>query len=46
MKETHNQIAHEYANDELTELFHAVLHYTPMLLDIAEKLPVYCEKYV
>lgn len=40
-----NQIAHEYIQDEINEMFGKVLEYTPSLLDSVERVQRHCLKY-
>jgi len=40
-----NQIAHEYIQDEIKEMFEKVLGYTPQLLDCVERIQTHCRKY-
>jgi len=44
LKELRNDIVHEYAITDLTELFEEVLRYTPVLLQYAEKARKEAEK--
>ncbi len=37
-----NEIAHEYALDDLTQLFADVITYTPALLEMTEQIKQYC----
>ena len=40
-----NQIAHEYIQDEIKEMFEKVLLYTPHLLDSVVRVQNHCRKY-
>ncbi len=40
-----NQVAHEYVQDEIQELFAKVLKYTPPLLDSVNRVKSHCRKY-
>ncbi|MCP5108916.1 MAG: hypothetical protein GY950_36370 [bacterium] len=40
-----NQIAHEYIQDEIQEMFQKVLKYTPALLDSIKRVKNHCQKY-
>ncbi len=40
-----NQVAHEYIQDEIQELFEKVLEYTPHLMDSVNRVKKYCRKY-
>ena len=37
-----NNITHEYIPEEMTEIFHNVLHFTPLLKDCVERIKKYC----
>jgi uncharacterized protein with HEPN domain len=45
MKDVRNTIAHEYIEDELTEVFEEVLEYTEKLIMIINNTLRYMEKY-
>jgi uncharacterized protein YutE (UPF0331/DUF86 family) len=45
LKDLRNEIAHEYAPDDLSDLFGAVLAATGTLFQIAEKCLAYCDKH-
>jgi hypothetical protein len=40
-----NQVAHEYIQDEIQELFEKVLEYTPPLSDSVSRVKNHCRKY-
>ncbi len=44
LKDLRNQIAHEYAGEELLAIFQDVLIQAPSLLSIAETVLAYCDK--
>lgn len=44
LRELRNEIAHEYALDDLRTLFASVLEHTPALLDILGRIREYCQK--
>ncbi len=46
IKEIRNEIAHEYIDEGLKEIFDDILKYTPRLIDIIKKTLVYSEKYI
>lgn len=46
IRELRNEIAHEYALDELSSLFFSVFQYTPVLFTIIKNIKDYCRKYV
>jgi uncharacterized protein YutE (UPF0331/DUF86 family) len=46
MRETRNEIAHEYVTEDLTDLLDRVRGFTPVLLGIIDKTIAYCGKYV
>jgi uncharacterized protein YutE (UPF0331/DUF86 family) len=46
LRELRNEIAHEYALDDLRTLFASALEHTPALLDILGKIREYCQKYL
>lgn len=41
-----NQVAHEYIQDEIQELFEKVLEYAPHLMDSVKRVKKYCRKYI
>lgn len=41
-----NQVAHEYIQDEIQEMFGKILEYTPPLLDSVTRVKNYCRKYI
>ncbi|AMO56841.1 hypothetical protein GZ77_02250 [Endozoicomonas montiporae] len=45
IRELRNTIAHEYQSEALSSIFLKVLQYTPVLLDIANRVRIYCQKY-
>jgi hypothetical protein len=45
IRELRNEIAHEYALDELRPLFKSVLEQTPVLFSMIDKVKAYCSKY-
>ena len=45
IRELRNEIAHEYALDELRKLFKPVLEQTPLLFTIMDRIRSYCLKY-
>jgi len=46
VKDLRNNIAHEYKITEITKFFADVLKYTPVLLEIIQKVNVYCVRYL
>ena len=44
-RELRNSIAHEYQPEALSLIFPQVLTYTPVLLDIANRIRIYCKRY-
>lgn len=42
IRELRNEIAHEYALDDLRLLFASILQYTPVLLQMTEHIRTYC----
>jgi len=46
IKDLRNNIAHEYKIAEITRFFADVKKYTPMLLEIIQKVNVYCTRYL
>ena len=38
-----NNIAHEYIPEEMAEIFHSVLNYTPILKDSVDRIKKYCK---
>lgn len=44
IRELRNQIAHEYVEDSLTDLFRDILKYTPMLRNIIESIKEYSQR--
>jgi uncharacterized protein with HEPN domain len=44
MKDLRNTIAHEYIEDELSEVFEEVLEYSANLLEIIDSTTLYIEK--
>ncbi|MEI8312270.1 MAG: hypothetical protein WCH98_16070 [Verrucomicrobiota bacterium] len=46
IRELRNEIAHEYAQEELSELFEGVLQYSPALLEIVRRAGDYCRRYL
>jgi len=45
MKDIRNEIAHEYSQNALEELFADVVALTPDLLALTDRVRAYCEKY-
>ena len=45
IKDLRNSIVHEYRIDEIAGFFADILRYTPVLLEIIDKVNIYCEKY-
>ena len=45
IRELRNEIAHEYALDDLTQLFRSVVNYTPELFQIIQNISNYCQRY-
>ena len=45
IRELRNSIAHEYQPAALSLIFPLVLQHTPVLLDIAERVRIYCRRY-
>lgn len=45
MKGLRNDIAHDYNDDSLTEIFLDTLTYTPSLIKLIENTQKYCERY-
>lgn len=43
LKDMRNLIAHEYAKNEIDEIFKNILSYTPILISLVIKLENYCE---
>jgi len=46
IKDLRNNIVHEYKIAEITRFFAEVQKYTPLLLEIIQKVNVYCTKYL
>ena len=46
IRELRNEIAHEYAQDNLRPLFLSVLEHTPILLEIISRSHDYCRRYL
>lgn len=46
IRELRNEIAHEYAQEELSELFEGVLQHSPALLEIVRRAGDYCRRYI
>jgi len=46
IKDLRNNIVHEYKIAEITRFFVDVKKYTPLLLEIIEKVNVYCTRYL
>ena len=46
IKDLRNNIVHEYKIDEITHFFTDVIKYTPVLLEIIQKVNVYCARYL
>jgi hypothetical protein len=46
IKDIRYEIAHEYKESELTELFAAVFKETPRLLEITRRIIAYSDKYI
>ena len=46
IKDLRNNIVHEYKIDEITHFFADVIKYTPVLLEIIQKVNVYCTRYL
>jgi len=45
LKDLRNEIAHEYAEKDLKDLFSEVLKSVPLIIDISDKVFEYCKKY-
>jgi len=45
IRELRNEITHEYANNNLRDIFKSVLRFTPELFKIIENIKKYCERY-
>jgi hypothetical protein len=45
LKDLRNEIAHEYSPTESWEFFDLILNAAPKLLEVAERVAAYCEKY-
>lgn len=45
VREVRNEVAHEYALEELRELFQSVMELTPVLFAVAERTEAYCRRY-
>ena len=45
LRELRNEIAHEYALEDLTELFRSVKEQAPALFQIVDRIRAYCEQY-
>jgi len=45
IRELRNEIAHEYAQEDLSDLFVGVLQHSPVLLEIVRRANDYCRKY-
>jgi uncharacterized protein YutE (UPF0331/DUF86 family) len=45
IREMRNDISHEYAPDDLQELFKGVLEYTEVIFEIVDRVKQYCEKF-
>ena len=45
LKDLRNEIAHEYTEKELRDLFSDVLKSVPLIIDISNKVFEYCSKY-
>jgi len=46
IRELRNEIAHEYAQEKLGDLFDAVLEHSPALLEIVRRAGDYCRQYL
>jgi hypothetical protein len=46
IKDLRNSIVHEYQISEISRFFEDVVKYTPVLLEIIQKVNVYCAKYL
>ena len=46
IRELRNEIAHEYAQEELSALFEGVLQHSPALLEIVRRADDYCRRYL
>jgi len=46
IKDLRNNIAHEYKTEEITRFFADVQKYTPILLEIIQKVNTYCTRYL
>jgi len=46
IREIRNQIAHEYVESDIKELFHDVLHYVPLLKKIIVNVKNYCNEHL
>jgi predicted nucleotidyltransferase/uncharacterized protein YutE (UPF0331/DUF86 family) len=45
IRELRNEIAHEYVDEDIKEIFKEVLELTPKLLEITGRIKNYCKKY-
>ena len=45
IRELRNEVAHDYAVEDLTGLFSDVLRYAPKLIALRDRVRQYCEKY-
>lgn len=46
IRELRNEIAHEYAQENLRPLFDSVLEHAPTLLDVIRRSRAYCRRYL
>ena len=46
IKDLRNNIAHEYKTEEITRFFADIKKYTPILLEIIQKVNAYCTRYL
>ena len=46
IRELRNEIAHEYAHENLRPLFDSALEHTPALLEIIRRSRAYCRRYI
>jgi len=46
IRELRNEIAHEYAQEDLSDLFEGVLQHSPALLEIVRRADNYCRQYL
>jgi len=46
IRELRNEIAHEYSQEDLRDLFESVLQHSPALLEIVRRANDYCRRYI